>query len=608
MVYVQLGFIQKCIDWIVDNIISPVFGFLSDIVGGIFKSVFEKVLQPLFVKLWGFQWELIKSIAIRIISEFLYKLEVTVLSILNAAEHGFRIFAGLEPVYDREDKPIGSLLLALAKSEYIIRALLILTIVSIVLCFLFALLGTVKSLGDLEGRLPIGKVMRATAKSLLILILIPVTSLFFITLGDALLKQMDISTRPGSGGMADAIFVMSTLDAVKEDYPDAKLYNSSTRAVALKGAVEGSASDFGLNDKYRKPFYDNGKVAWSDSERVRSIFDITRIDYMVGIGGGVLFIYLIGTAGLAIVARIFDILTLLLVQPFFAATMPLDDGERHKKWMDMFLAKLVSGYGLLVGMNVYLGIAAIIISGKVRFFGEGTTEAVDYLVRLLFLGVGAYAVIQAGPMVTTIMNVQAGRQEAMTLAYSSGIMATPAGALAGMVGNGISNILGRAWNRITGEGNVKGQAAAEQLGAQNIQDVPNAFGQSWNRANAYNGQDNAFNGTRPEVKPLTPDGYGAYTPPAGMFGVPSASGYDYSADAHGKGNGAADTGNIKQSMEELIGTGAGLEEGHNDEFTVGTNQSMADMIGAEGKIAEAEDIEFFKDIKDDSIIEVKPLL
>ncbi len=622
MIYVQLGFIQNCINWIVDNIISPVFETLSNITSTIFKTVFEKVLQPLFVMLWGFQYELIKRIFLEFITELLYRLEVTVLTILNAVERGFRVFAGLEPVYVK-GKATGSLLLALAQSGYIMRAFFIITFVSILLCIMFAILGTVKSMGDMEGKLPIGKVMRATARSLLILILIPMTSLFFILLGDAILKQIDIATKPGRGGIADTIFVMSTLDAVKEsDYPDAALYNSTSRAVALKKANDEerkSAAEFGLNDKYRKPFYDNGKDAWSNEILVKKVFDLKRMDFVVGIGGGVLFIYLIGTAGLAVVARIFDILTLLVVQPFFAATMPLDDGERHKKWMDMFLAKLVSGYGLLVGMNVYLGISSLIISGKVRFFGEGTTEAVDYLVRLLFLGVGAYAVLQAGPMVTSIMNVQAGRQEGMALAYSSDIMATPAGALAGMLGSGINNIMGRVWNRITGKGGAGSTMYEQNVNGQNTMNSPNTFGQPWNQLNAYNGQDNAFMGTRPALGPY--GGYmpmygGTYTPPAGMFGAPSEQGYSYASDIYGSGTGApteqgynystdiygkdndvSDNGSKKQSMADLIGAGLGDNSTGDSNGNTDIRQSMMNMLGVDGKVEGLDDADIMAELK-----------
>ena len=584
MDYVQLGFISECVDYVIDHIISPAFNKIMEIVSYVHKIVFGKVLEPMLARVFGLQVELFKTIIINILSQWLYKLEVTVLKVLGALEKAFRTFAGLEPVYVNGEKK-GSLLLALTQSNYVMRALLILSFVGIVLCFLFAVLATVKSMADLEGQKPIGKVMRATAKSLLTLIMVPIISLFFVVLGDTVLKQVDIATKTGEGTLADAIFVMSTLDAVREDdfngyigFKDAKVYNSSTRAAALKTAGAGTASDYGLNDKYRKPYYDQGVEAWGSLTTVLKVFDIRRIDYVVGIGGGLLYIYMIGASALVVIARVFDMLTLILVSPFFASTMPLDEGERYKKWTDTFLGKMVSGYGLIVGMNVYLGIVELIISGKVKFFGEGTTEAIDYLVRLLFMAVGAYAITQTGPIVTSIMNVQMARREAMAIAYGSSIMATPVTTVGGWIGKGLSNVLGRAWNNITGKGNLKGGAGAPGMTEALNQNTPNAFGQpQYNMA--YAGPGNAFNGSRPVGMNggygvnVVPDmngvpGYGpsvVVTPggvntqgtvpgwmPGSGYAVHGAGGYANMTGGYGTAPGTGYAGN---GMADLIGAG-----------------------------------------------------
>lgn len=578
MVYVQLGFIQKCVDYVVDHILAPAFEKVMEIITYVHKIVFSKILEPMLARIFGIQIEFFKALLIRYFSELFYRLEVTVLKILNTIENAFRMFAGLEPVYYRGEKK-GSLLLAVFQSSYFIKALVLLTFLAIILCFLFALIGTVKGMADLEGKKPVSKVMRYMARSLLTLVLVPIMSLFFVVLGDAILKQVDVATKPGKGTLADTIFAMSTLDAVKEDFYDSDLYNSSTRAVALKKASPDAGSDFGIQDKYRGPFYDSGQKKWGTLTEVTKIFDIKKIDYIVGIGGGILYIYLLGTSCVVVISRLFDLLTLLIVSPFFASTMPIDEGERYKKWMDTFLAKLVSGYGLVVGMNVYLGITTIIIKGDVKFFGEGTTESVDYLVRLLFMAVGAYAVTQAGPIVTTIMNVQAGRQEAQSIAQGTGIMAMPLNSFTGMIGAGISNVLGRAWNNITGKGNHKGKDVPGATDA-GLQGGSNAFGQPWYNNTAYAGGGNAFNGSRPGTHQY------------------SEAIYKDIAKSVDKYNAANILKNKKSGMADLIGEGAGdsmadtlgIDKGDSLDETLGLKKgdTLSEMIGTSG---EAEGID-----------------
>ncbi|MBR6239106.1 MAG: hypothetical protein IKQ83_08680 [Lachnospiraceae bacterium] len=583
MVYVQLGFISKCVDYVLDHILTPAFEKLMEIITYVHKTVFSKILEPLLSRIFGAQIEFFKSLLIRYFSELFYRLEVTVLKILTAMEDAFRMFAGLEPVYYKGEKK-GSLLLAVFQSPYFIRALILLTFLGILLSFLFALIGTVKGMADLEGKKPVSKVMRYMARSLLTLVLVPIMSLFFVVLGDAILKQVDTATRPGSGKLADAIFAISTLDAVKEEISDSALYNSSTRPVALKTTASGTASDFGILDKYRGRFYEGGKKLWGSSTEVMKFFDVKRIDYIVGIGGGMLYIYLIGTSCIVVICRIFDLLTLLIVSPFFASTMPIDDGERYKKWMDTFLAKLVSGYGLIIGMNVYLGITTIIIKGDIKFFGEGTTESIDYLVRLLFMAVGAYAVTQAGPIVTTIMNVQAGRMEGQAIARCSGIMATPVNALTGVIGKGVSNILGRAWNNISGKGNHKGQDVPGVTDA-GMKDGSNAFGQGWNNNTAYAGGGNAFDGKRPSGHAYSDAVYEDISKTVDIYNKDLAQ---KSGTAAGAGAGKPKS---KTGMADLISAGVGdsmadtlgIEQGDALDEALGLNKgdTMSEMLGAD---------------------------
>ncbi len=548
--FVQLGFLQKCLDWIYEHILSPVFDFISNLLGTLFKTLFENVLQPLLELQFKLAIEMILAVIQNFIYDLLYQITRTLLWVLDAVEKTFRLFGGLLPVYTRQSDGLvresGSFLLTIFRNNYVLTALLGMIGASFVLCFLVSLIATAKSIFDMEEderkRRTASKVLRLTANALLRLLLIPIMSIFMILLGDAILKSIDMATNPSQTSISNIVFTMGTLDAVRtQDYDDAPYYNSTTRAAALNGAsqdVINDTSDFGLKDKYRKDFYEgaklsNGTLLRDDITVVLKIFDIRRIDYIITIGGAILFIYVFGVMAVAMVSRAFDLILLLLVEPFFAAYMPLDDGAHFQKWQDTFLGRLVSCYGMVLSVNVYLGVIELIFSNKISFFGPGTTPGVVYLVNLIFVLAGAYTIIQAGPIITGIMSESGGTRELE--AISAGTTLTKAvmsgatypfrkigGALLGMATEravqGISDMFnspGKPANPNRGQGDAFGQPGGSSpgMGSQfngkkggaaiptNIPSVPTTkSGELPEKTPATKPETATFSGTKPADK------------------------------------------------------------------------------------------------------------
>ncbi|MCR4763559.1 MAG: hypothetical protein K5696_08510 [Lachnospiraceae bacterium] len=516
MTYVQLGWLQDAINWVYDHALSPVFNKIQSIMSEIMKLLFENILLPILEAALSIQVELVKTLFENFIYDKLFQVSRVVLWALDAVEGTFRMFAGIDPVYVQNGGKMerqGSLLLALVKSDVIRQAMLGMILASFALCFLVAVIATVKSVGDIslgdkKGR-PVGKVMRMTAQALLRFILIPVMALFMVALGDAVMKAVVIATNPHQSAVSDILFTMSTLDAVREqDFADAVYYNSSTRSAALSKADKSKASqvaDFGLEDKYRLTYYRGDSVnsgIYNHKKRtllyeVLKTFDIRRMDYLLLIGGAILYIYLLGIMAVSMIARIFDSLLLLLVEPFFAATMPMDDGERFKKWQELFLGRLFSGYGTVVGMNVYLSVIGLVFSGKIAFFGEGTTPAVDYITRMAFTLAGAYAITQVGPVVTGILSAEAGRREGIMMTQGATITTSIMKIAAYPVKKVAGYVFDKGVDSVTGYLKDKGLMS----GGNPTPGVGDAFGSK----NAGNGPENVqFNGSKTEPGSVTP--------------------------------------------------------------------------------------------------------
>ncbi len=437
--YVQLGWLQDAVNTIYDRLLNPAFDRLSNLLSDIMNGLFESLLLPILELHLSVSLELMSALIQNILFELLFRLQRVLLWALDAVERVFRMFSGLDPVYVRnissgvmEEK--GSLLLAITGSPVVRTALLGMILASFALCILASIVATIRSVGEMGGNeersRSVGKVMRTTANALFKLILIPLVSLAIVLLGDALLKSIETATGMERVSVSNIIFTMSTLDAVREDVPDgdSAYYNSSTRTQALAAKNAKSASevaDFGLKDKYRKPYYE-GTADRTFLAEVLKTFDIRRVDYFVGIGMTVLFLYLYGILAVNMIARIFDCVLLLLTEPFFAASMPLDEGKKFEQWQETFLGRLISGYGIIVGMNLYFGVVAMVFEGRIAFFGEGTTPAVDYITRIFFAAAGAYAILKAAPLVTGIMSSNAATREkeinGMGASFSTGMM------------------------------------------------------------------------------------------------------------------------------------------------------------------------------------------
>ncbi|MCR5674368.1 MAG: hypothetical protein K6G16_01535 [Lachnospiraceae bacterium] len=577
-VYVQLGWLQTAITWVYQHTLSPLFDKLGNIISAIHKNLFQRLLLPILEGLFGVQIDLFKALFMNMIYNWLFRLTRVVMWALDAVENAFRTFAGLNPVYVQNDAGVmekkSSLLLALTMNRGVQTAILGMMMASFVLCFLTALFATIRSIGDFGGEdgksRSVGKVLRLTMNALLRLILIPVMSLFLVVLGDALLQAMENATNAEHAAVSDILFTMSTLDAVRDDVPagDAAYYNSSTRSAALakKGASASDYADYGLKDKYRKTYYLGEPVdglmgtikeaLGSGNTKKREVmaevlktFDIRRIDYFIAIGGTILFIYLFGTMAVVMISRIFDCLLLLMVEPFFAATMPLDEGKKFDTWQEVFLGKLISGYGAIVAMNIYLQVIALVFEGKVAFFGAGTTPAVDYLTRLFFVLMGAYAITQAGPLVTGIMSAQAGAREKEMMTMGNKLTATamslvtaPARKLASYVwkegvdaaSKGAASLVGNAG--IVGRGNP-------------TPGVGDAFGKM-----GKNGPTNVqFNGKKID----TGTGTAVTQTGTGSGGATGPGGTAFSGKKGGPGTGVVGTGTLGQ--EGTVGEGSGQQ-------------------------------------------------
>jgi len=169
-------------------------------------------------------------------------------------------------------------------------------------------------------------------------------------------------------------------------------------------------------------------------------FDLASFDYLIGFIAAVFLLFTIGVCLIIFVQRIFELVLLYIVSPYFVCMIPLDDGEKFGRWREMFVAKCFTGFGSAIGMRMYLMICPLVMGNQIRF-GTAVSPEMDYMMKLFFLAGGAWAVFKSGSLITSLLSYQAGMSEANTAAVASGMLYSyTAGAVIGKGKQAISSV------------------------------------------------------------------------------------------------------------------------------------------------------------------------
>ena len=471
MEIVQLGLFSSVYNWVYDKILDPLWEWVSGLLSSGFKylaeivpNVIGSVMDTLFGKVidiileWYFsRWYVIQS---------------AILLLLDCIEDCFNVVSGLSPVYlhNADGGSSGQavpLLFAVFNQKTVQNAFLTMIVVGFSVCFAMAIIAVAKNFFELgsDKTKPVTHILRMTGRSILYLLIAPIVAAALILLSQAILKTIDRAVSFGSEqktSIARIIFCISSLDAVDEDaHKDGAEYNISYD----KGPSKAS-----LTDKYREKYYykdENASVPnYVNLVNVAKTFKFRGFDYVVGIGCGVFFTVIMCMVLAVFIGRIFDVIVLVIIQPFFVGMMPFDDGEYYKRWFELFLGKLFQGFGSVVAMRVYLLILEQLFSGQIRFSNSASvgSRLQDYLMMLLFAMGGGVAVRHIGPLVTGILSQSAAYGEQMAGYEGMRVGQTIAGKELGVAKNFLTADASRVGKLLGKSGSLAGMAAGSIAG------------------------------------------------------------------------------------------------------------------------------------------------
>ena len=516
MTVVQLWFgLDDALEWLWENVVKRLWDLLIEVMTPAFNllsTTLESVFTVIYDTFIKSAWELFMEF---VYMQF-YLLEAAVLLILDAIEDAFNVISGISPVL--LDGHRMTLLEAVYRQEGVQSLILAMIVLSFVLCFFCSILAVIRStlsLGEGKSR-PVTHVLRETGRAMLIFLIIPLSSAFLISLSGVILTAIDQGLSQGDDktSMARIIFCISTLDALDTDKlgAGAESYN-----VGYEGKV---AEDMGIRDKYRKEFYvvdpDDTVPAFANPVRVKEKFQFRKMDIFTGIIAALFFTVVMCMVLFVFISRIFDVVVLLVIEPFFVAPMPLDDGDHFRRWLELFIGRLLGGYGTVVAIRVYFMLAELIFNHSISFTDRSGTGAKlqDYLISLIFCAGGAYAVQHIGPLITGLLSggaasseqsaagfgAMAGRYisslEWKGLQFAGGKVTEGAEHLAGNMAGGFGSVLGETISGIGKGSRASGGGSGNQFnGSRGGSALPSG-------GSGEDSSGNKFNNARPQQNSL----------------------------------------------------------------------------------------------------------
>lgn len=505
----SLGWVTTVTDAIVDSL-SWAFNLFSTLITYLFNFLFSVLLQGVAIVFGAFlQWVLFY-----------------LLHIVDVFQDFFDVFAGTKTVKNEGNDMY--LLDVFLTNDSVKQALLAVTFIGIAICFIFTIYSVAKSMGSyaLEHKRPISHVMKTALKSCIAFMIVPIMMYFGSQLSSAILisTQNAIIGVTGSDEaprLSTILFLSGTFG--DDDEPNAS-FTTGKRAAYFGGSdykgekksiydpgdylvdfnmypsldldnilavFQSQADDVKVADKAAdnlKNNKNNNNDGFSlddlskNAKTFPSMFETLYNYPLVYIASlGVILILLCST--FVFIRKIIEVIILYITSPLFVATMPLDGGTTFKRWRDMFVGKLLSGFGIVISMNLVFIFIPMIMSSNFSFSGN---MALDVTLKIVFVIGSMYAAWKSNTTILEVINPEiaaSDRASAMVVAGMVKMAANTAkdAALAAATGGGSLAAKGAA-------SAAKGAAAASKGAASAASNAANGA------ASAAKGSGNAFTG------------------------------------------------------------------------------------------------------------------
>jgi hypothetical protein len=321
------------------------------------------------------------------------------------------------------------LLTSLMNSSQIRTSFLIVLIIGFILLLSFTVIAIIKT--SYVEKMTVGNVMKKTLESFLIMTIIPFTciaGIYFTNVIMGAINQAMTVNLAGGNSTIGGMFLMT----IGSD------------------AFTGEA---GTQQMIETQFI-SGELNYSDLGIVRDYYDIQKMNYVIGILGYLVMLVMFVLSSITFVQRIFDIVLLYIISPISIATIPLDEGNRFKRWKEMFIGKMLSAYGVVLVMNLFFLIIPQVY--RIDFFGNAFENGIVYI---LFLIGGCFAVTKASQVIASLTGGEQGGHELASMIYNVRSAFALAKGAKSVMKKGIGGLIGGSdYNRARKKGKTRGES------------------------------------------------------------------------------------------------------------------------------------------------------
>ena len=298
-----------------------------------------------------------------------YKIYIGLLRAIGFLNNGFDVLAGVSPVvYNGKTTTVYDLFFAASPVAFIFWGI---TVIGLALALAFSMIEVTRRAADLKVEKTMGATLGHIGRSLLMFLITPLMVISVLQISAITMKKTSEMFYIANGGTTidTAIFVMTAREAALTDPSVLKKFGS-------------------------------GVLSYSDADAVIDNLDGNKIMTWIGIPVSLMLIAVFALCLFVLCLRLFMLIVLYAVSPLFVSSMVLDNGERYRRWREVFFGKAVSGLSMILAVEIFTFVIVPILTSDIAFV---RSVAADIALKCLFAAGCVYAMYKSTSTLTKII-------------------------------------------------------------------------------------------------------------------------------------------------------------------------------------------------------------
>ena len=307
--------------------------------------------------------------------DLLYGISKSIFSIIDGLLSCANMLCGIDPIrYQNAEMDFMTFLI---RNKNITFGFAAAAVIGVILVFIFAVFAILKSISSEKDSLTPAQITVKVGKTLLTFIFIPAVIILLIYFTNTLMRALYQATLGGS--------------------PD-----------GLGRFLAGAFGQNARKDGVPENFYLSQSFDYTSTGSMKNFVDLSDYDFFFSWIAGIAILITLASTLLMFVDRAIAIVILFVISPISLSTAVLDDGQRFKLWRDQFLVKFLTGYGCIIGINIYALVIAAITSNDLVFFDN---YILNNLMKIAIILGGAVSMNRLMALIGNLISQGAGSNE-----------------------------------------------------------------------------------------------------------------------------------------------------------------------------------------------------